>query len=107
MDPVASSILEASKHAGGVVVIYLNCSRERLTRRLEQTPGDRPNLEGHSVAGEVGEVLTRRHPIYQSMADVEIDADTDDVDAVIARIVESLVSVSSWESGDGQGDASG
>lgn len=105
--PEASSLLEAWKCQGKIFVVYLACSPERLTRRLGQEAGDRPPLHGHSVEGEVKAVLKRRHPIYQSMADVEIDADTDGVDEVIARVVEELVSVSSWESGGDQGDASG
>jgi shikimate kinase len=106
IDTAAASLIEEARCRGTLCVIYLSCSVDRLTERLGEDEGDRPPLLGECVAAEVAEMMAVRHPIYQSIADIEIDADTDDIDAVVFRVVEEI-SRSPWASDDGQGDASG
>ena len=70
--------------------IYLRCDPAELARRmeLEIAAGQiRPSLTGRSPVEEIGEVLARRHPLYQAVATAELDVTNLTADEALARVV--------------------
>ncbi|MHC5113838.1 MAG: shikimate kinase [Planctomycetota bacterium] len=88
--PEARRLIEAGQAQGTVRVAYLKCPVEELRRRLEQAPGDRPPLTDVAVHDEVAEVLARREPLYEEIADAVVDMDHPDRDVVFNRLLASL-----------------
>lgn len=79
---------DALRAAGPVV--WLKASTASIVRRIH---GDdqRPSLTGtKSFTDEVAEVLQRRTPLYQRIADIEVDTDALSVTEVVAEIRRQL-----------------
>ena len=71
-------------------VIWLKASTETVVKRIH---GDdqRPSLTGtKSFTDEVAEVLQRRTPLYQRLANFEVDTDALTVERVVAEICRLL-----------------
>ncbi|MCP3902833.1 MAG: shikimate kinase [Planctomycetes bacterium] len=88
--PEARTLMEAARRSGAARVLYLRCSAVELRRRLARTPGDRPRLTETAVPDEVAEVLARREPIYEQVADAIIDANGNDLDGLVERLEAAL-----------------
>ncbi|MCH2135716.1 MAG: hypothetical protein MK101_03925 [Phycisphaerales bacterium] len=77
-------IMAASR--GDVLVLWLAVSGEVSRTRLAADSGDRPPLRpGGDVVAEALEVAATRAPLYQEVADAQVDADQR-IDSVIASI---------------------
>jgi shikimate kinase len=75
---------------GAGPVIWLKASTQTIVDRI-QDDTQRPSLTGQkSFTEEVAEVLERRTPLYQRIADYEVDTDTLSVPEVVAEILRAL-----------------
>lgn len=66
-------------------VVWLSASPTALAARVGDAAG-RPLLEDGATAERMEELLTRRRPLYESVADLTVDTTSDDVDVVVTRI---------------------
>lgn len=72
-------------------VIYLHARPETLADRLRAIgSATRPSLTGVDPADEIAAIYARRHPLYESIADVVIDADYWDEDALAAEVIAAM-----------------
>ena len=67
-------------------VIWLRVSPDEAVRRAEQDPVERPLLAGENAIEKARRLLAEREPLYAA-ADVTIDADGRDADAVLDDIL--------------------
>jgi shikimate kinase len=68
-------------------VIWLKATTHTIVGRI-QGDTQRPSLTGtRSFTDEVSEVLQRRTPLYQRLADFQVDTDDAGIDAVVGQIV--------------------
>jgi shikimate kinase len=78
----------------GHAVVYLRASAEELHRRINADPStaaQRPSLTklGGSLE-EVRTLLQQREPIYQQVKTMELDAEPNDIRALLGQLVERL-----------------
>lgn len=73
------------------LLVYLRVEVATLQLRLRSDPTLRPSLTGANPVDEVERVLAEREPVYRALADVEIDAGTDEP-AIIAATIAGLLS---------------
>jgi shikimate kinase len=74
-------------------VAWLKASPETIERRLEKDPTSaamRPTLTGRPLGEEIRCLLEERDPYYREVADVEIDTEGLDPDAVADRVLEAF-----------------
>jgi shikimate kinase len=76
MIDAAREMIEASRRADSVRVVYLKGSVELLTERLGRRCGDRPSLTGKDVVEEISDVLEQREPTYLALADLVYETST-------------------------------
>lgn len=84
---LAPSNQESIRRTGRVV--WLNCSKEILAKRLtqDQTSGAaRPSLTGRGVVEEIEAVLRVREPIYRGLADLTLEVDEQPPESLADRI---------------------
>jgi shikimate kinase len=70
-------------------IVWLKADRQTLLKRMDQDPGTetrRPTLTGKGTSEELKEVLSLREPIYEQVAEIQIDTSTLDVETVVERI---------------------
>ncbi len=70
-------------------VVWLQARPEVLMDRI-QGYAHRPSLTGKSIVDEVPEVLARRTPLYESLAQLTVDTETNSPEAAVDLIVKSL-----------------
>lgn len=73
-------------------VVWLTADAAVLWQRISADAGssaNRPDLAGGGLA-EVRSVLARREPLYRALADVVIETDAMDIDAVAHRVEDLL-----------------
>ncbi len=67
-------------------VVYLKADVATLAARIAADGPGRPSLTGDGPAAEVAAVLAEREPIYESLADVTVDA-AESPAALVARLL--------------------
>lgn len=72
------------------VVIWLNCPKQLLLRRLARDPSSRPLLNGSDLEEKVKQLLTQRECYYRQ-ADLEISQHQDQSPGDIARAIETAL----------------
>ena len=85
--PIRSENQELLKQLG--LVIYLRVTAKTVCERLS---GDmsRPLLQGENPEQRVQELLEKRTPIYESIADIVIDVDEKSFDVILSEVVEKM-----------------
>ncbi|MBR6346644.1 MAG: shikimate kinase [Bacteroidales bacterium] len=82
IDPASSRLVHDK-----TLCIYLRATVETLEENLQISPGDRPVLQGTSVA----ELLSARAPIYEAAAGVIIDIDGLTTENIVDEIIISVL----------------
>jgi len=75
------------------ILIWLKASPETICNRLNQdkkTDSQRPSLTGKEVTAEIEEVLKQRLPIYQKVADIEIDTEKYSLEEIVKLVIKKL-----------------
>lgn len=74
--PGFTDLVAAARTSRGVRLIYLRASAESLRSHLRHARNaHRPSLTGKDPLAEIDEILARRDPLYQSLADVIVNCD--------------------------------
>lgn len=74
-------------------VVWLKSPPEIIARRLaadKNTDLQRPSLTGADVFQEIETVLSKREPLYQRFADLEVETSSASPEEIVARITEGL-----------------
>lgn len=75
------------------ILIWLKASPETICKRLRQdkkTSSQRPSLTGKEVTAEIKEVLNQRLPIYQKVADIEIDTEKYTLEEIVRLVIAQI-----------------
>ncbi|MDL1970804.1 MAG: shikimate kinase AroL [Candidatus Desulfofervidaceae bacterium] len=78
------------------ILIWLKASPETICKRLNQdkkTDSQRPSLTGKEVTAEIKEVLNQRLPIYQKVADIEIDTEKHSLEEIVRLVIARVESI--------------
>ncbi len=59
------------------IVLWISADASTIIHRLEHAKKKRPSLTGKSHTEEVPEILKKRNPLYESLADITIDGNQD------------------------------
>ncbi len=71
------------------VVIYLYSTKETTLERVAKD-GTRPILAGEDVEKKIENLLSKREPIYEKVANIKVKTDHRSFDDIISEICESL-----------------
>ncbi len=83
----AYEIIKNEQHSGRAKLIYLCCEIPELIHRLENAPGDRPALsDARTIEEEVTNIMAKREPIYQALADTVLDVTNISVDEAATQL---------------------
>ena len=74
----------------GSIIVYLTASPEVILERVSGEGETRPLLNTTDKMGEIRELLSFRKPFYERAADITIDTDNLDVEAVAEQILNRL-----------------
>jgi shikimate kinase len=75
---------------GSAVLVYLEVSAQSVLQRVDPRSGVRPLLSGPDRAQKAEELLARRRPVYESVADITVSTDGLALDEVVRLIEERL-----------------
>ncbi len=74
--PGSADLIRQLTRARGAKVVYLRATEATLRNRLKNATTDRPSLTGAGTLAEIGTLLSRRDPLYRSLAGLTLDVDT-------------------------------
>lgn len=88
-------LLQQKRSAGEARVVYLNTGVVDLQSRLREGSAarDRPTLTGKGTVEEVAEVLRKREPVYQRLADVVVASDRGGVQETMKAVLKALAAL--------------
>ncbi|MDG2054692.1 MAG: shikimate kinase [Phycisphaerales bacterium] len=95
MIPQAKQRILEAQLAGQAVLVYLDCSLETLTARLQRAQAegdDRPSLTGADVVEEVAAVLAERKPVYEAIADWKLCSDGTSMAQAAESVIQCIIS---------------
>jgi shikimate kinase len=72
------------------VLVYLEVSPQSVLQRVDPRSGVRPLLSGPDRAQKAEELLARRRPVYEYVADIRVSTDGLGIDEVVRKIEERL-----------------
>jgi len=70
--------------------VYLRVPEAVLAARLRADPTPRPALLGGDPVGEIGELLSRREPLYLALAELVLECADDPPERLVERLVREL-----------------
>jgi len=89
---ILSGAISTALQAQDVLVIFLEASAGCLVERLRSSRLHRPKLLDLPLDEEVEEVLRRRRPLYDKVADLRLDTFSSNVDACCTAILDKMIS---------------
>ncbi len=84
------ALLEKAKSEGHVLIVHLRCDPNTAAQRLSRDPGDRTSITGAGLIEELAALHEARDGRYLTLADLSIDANEGEADAVVRRLIECL-----------------
>lgn len=86
--PGVADLLTHARSSREAILLYLHASASSLRARLANTDlSTRPSLTGAPPLQEVDELYSRRDPLFRSLADAVIDADSETPGQLVDRIM--------------------
>ena len=90
MVPGVANLIEKAKSEGRALVVHLQCDATTAAQRLGRDPGDRTSITGAGLIEELAALHEARDGRYRALADLSIDANEGEADAVVRRLIEGL-----------------
>ncbi|MHC5065951.1 MAG: shikimate kinase, partial [Planctomycetota bacterium] len=87
---VESAATRQALKAADIYVIHLSAPLQCLVDRLRESPVNRPSLTGCAPEEEIRLLRLRRLPMYQQLADFELETFPANVDACCERIIAKI-----------------
>lgn len=90
MVPGIADFITKAKAEGRALVVHLQCDPSTAAQRLSRDPGDRTSITGAGLIEELAALYEVRDGRYRALADLSIDANEGEADAVVGRLIEAL-----------------